>query len=114
MICAWILVGAGWLVSLAARVIRRRRLEPADAVVPAAAKRVVAHPERARAIHRIGLWPTGRVEKIPGGMRFTVSGTGFLDPASFAYSPRGEPARVGSEDVYTHLDGPWYLWDESS
>lgn len=141
VICAWILVGAGWLVPVAARVIRRRRLEPADMIVPAlaavvgalvfldaplharyrlsrgamdaAAKRVLAHPERARSIHRIGLWPTDRVERIPGGMRFTVSGAGFLDPGGFAYSPRGDPANAGGEDAYTHLDGPWYLWDES-
>ena len=141
VVSAWILVGVGWLVSVAARVLRRRRLEPADAVVPAlvvvvgalvlldaplhsryrlsrsamdaAAKRVIAHPRQARTIHRIGFWPTGRVEKIPGGMRFTVSGAGFVDAAGFAYSPKGEPANVGGEDSYTHLDGPWYLWDES-
>ena len=139
VIAAWLLVGAGWLVSVAARVIRRRRLEWADGVVPAlalvvgalvffdaplharyrlsrsamdaAATRVVAHPGQARTIHRIGLWPTDRVERIPGGMRFTVSGAGFLDAVGFAYSPSGEPARVGGEDIYTHLDGPWYLWD---
>jgi hypothetical protein len=79
----------------------------------ATAQRVLAHPERARSIHRIGLWPTDRVEKIPGGMRFTVSGAGFLDAGGFAYSPKRRPANVGGEDAYTHLDGPWYLWDES-
>jgi hypothetical protein len=141
VVVAWILLGAAWLVSVVGRVIRRRRLEPADAVVPAlavvvgalvlldaplharyrlsrsamdaAAERVIAHPGQARTIHHIGFWPTDRVEKIPGGMRFTVAGAGFLDPGGFAYSARGEPASVGSEDVYTHLDGPWYLWDES-
>ena len=138
---AWILVGAAWLVSVAARVIRGRQLEPADAVVPAltvivgalvlldaplharyrlsrsamdaAAERVIPHPGQARTIHHIGFWPTDRVEKIPGGTRFTVSGAGFLDAGGFAYSPSGAPANVGGEDVYTHLDGPWYLWDES-
>ena len=79
----------------------------------AAARKVVAHPEQARRMHRIGLWPTDRVEPIRGGMRFAVSGAGFLDAQGFAYSPDGEPARVGAEDVYTHLDGPWYVWDES-
>ncbi|HYZ78179.1 MAG TPA: hypothetical protein VE596_12480 [Gaiellaceae bacterium] len=78
-----------------------------------AAKRVVAHPEEARSIRRIGLWPTSRVEKIPGGMRFLVSGSGFLDATGFAYSPKGEPASVGGEDAYEHLDGPWYVWRES-
>jgi hypothetical protein len=78
-----------------------------------AARRVVAHPEQARKIHRIGLWRTGRVERIPGGMRFTVSEAGFFDAGGFAYSPHGKPANVGGEDAYTHLDGPWYLWDES-
>ena len=141
---AWILVLAGWVVSVGVRALRRRSLfvlEAADFVTPAlvplvwalvhfdvplharyrlsrgamdaAAKTVVVRPKRATAIHRIGLWPTDRVERIPGGMRFTVSGAGFLDPGGFAYSPRSEPANVGGEDVYTHLDGPWYLWDES-
>jgi hypothetical protein len=137
----WVLVGASWLVSVATRVLRRRPLRPADAVVPVAvlvvgalvvfdgplqvryrlsrsamdstARRVFAHPEQARAIHRIALWRTDRVENIPGGMRFTVSGARFLDDHGFAYSPHGKPAKVGAEDVYTHLDGPWYLWDES-
>jgi hypothetical protein len=137
----WVLVGASWLVSVATRVLRRRGLVRGDAVVPVlvlvlgallvfdaplqaryrlsrsamntAAKRVVAHPERARTIHRIGLWRTNRVERIPGGMRFTVAGAWFFDEHGFAYSPHGRPAKVGAEDVYTHLDGPWYLWDES-
>ena len=139
--CGWVIVGASWVVSVATRVLRRRGLRPGDALVPvlvlvvgalvvfdaplharyrlsrsamnAAAKRVVAHPEQARTIHRIGLWRTARVERIPGGMRFTVSGSRFLDDHGFAYSLHGRPANVGAEDVYTHLDGPWYLWDES-
>jgi hypothetical protein len=144
VVAAWILVGAGWVVSVGARALRRRSLfvlEAADFVTPAlvplvwalvhfdvalharyrlsrgamdaAAKTVVAHPQRATTIHRIGLWPTDRVERIPGGMRFTVSEAGFLDAGGFAYGPVGEPANVGGEDVYTHLDGLWYLWDES-
>jgi hypothetical protein len=136
-----VLVGASWVVSVAARVLRRRGLRRGDAVVPAlvlvvaallvfdtplqaryrlsrsamdaAAKRVVAHPEQARTIHRIGLWRTNRVERIPGGMRFAVAGSRFFEEHGFAYSPRGRPAKVGAEDVYTHLDGPWYRWDES-
>jgi hypothetical protein len=79
----------------------------------AAATKVVAHPEQARDMHRIGLWPTDRVERIRGGMRFVVSGAGLFDAQGFAYSLDGEPARVGAEDVYAHLDGPWYVWDES-
>src|SRR5207249_1455231 len=31
----------------------------------AAAQRVLAHPKQASSIHRIGLWPASRVEKIP-------------------------------------------------
>jgi len=136
-----VLVGASWLVSVATRVLRRRPLGLADVVAPvvilvvgalvvfdaplqaryrlsrsamdATAKRVITHPEQGRTIHRIGLWRTDRVEKIPGGTRFTVTGAELIDEAGFAYSPHGKPANVGGEDVYTHLDGPWYLWDES-
>jgi hypothetical protein len=135
VVAAWILVGASRLVSVASGAVREGRVEPTHAVVPAlalvvgalvlfdaplharyrlsrpamdaAARRVVAHPGQARSIHRIGLWPTDRVETIPGGMRFTVSGAGFLDPGGLAYSPTREPANVGGEDGYTHLDGPW-------
>lgn len=45
-------------------------------------------------------------------MRFLVSGTGFIDPGGFAFSPDGPPAVVG-EDYYTHFYGPWYIWVES-
>jgi hypothetical protein len=107
---ALVLVLAGLLYVHVPLHARYRISRPA---MNAAAKRVIRHPEQARSIHRIGLWPTSRVEKIPGGMRFVVSGAGFLDAGGFAYSPNGEPANVGGEDVYTHLDGPWYVWDES-
>lgn len=62
--------------------------------------------------NRVGSFPIGRVEDFDGGMRFLVRGTGFLDPFGFAYSPAGKPPRLG-EDSYWHLDGPWYLWEES-
>jgi hypothetical protein len=106
-----LVVVVGALVYLGVPLYARYRLSrPA---MNAAAKKVVAHPERARTMHRIGLWPTDRVARIRGGMRFVVSGAGFLDAQGFAYSPGGEPAQVAAEDIYTHFDGPWYLWDES-
>jgi hypothetical protein len=61
---------------------------------------------------RLGLFSVDRAEVIPGGMRFIVSGAGFIDPAGFAYSPNGVPPFIG-EDTYEHLSGPWYLWTES-
>jgi hypothetical protein len=43
-----------------------------------------------------------------------VVATFYVEPTGFAYSPNGDPAAVGGEDVYEHLDGPWYVWRESS
>lgn len=64
------------------------------------------------AITEIGLFDVDRVERIPGGVRFVVRGTGFLSVAGFAYLPSHEPA-VLAEEYYRHLDGPWYVWQES-
>lgn len=62
--------------------------------------------------HWIGLYPTVKIERIPGGMRFLVQGTGIFDREGFAYSPDGEPTATG-DDYYTHFSGPWWLWRES-
>ena len=62
---------------------------------------------------RVGLYPVRRVEAFDEGMRFLVTGAGFVDPAGFAYSPQGEPPNIGGEDRYWHLEGPWYQWEES-
>lgn len=71
-----------------------------------------------------GLFPVKRVEVFDGGMRFLVTGEGAgddlfpalrsysLDTYGFAYSPSGRPPRIG-EDSYLHIDGPWYLWEQS-
>lgn len=53
------------------------------------------------------------MEPFKGGMRFIVPGAGFIDEVGFARSAKGEPPNLGGEDIYTHLDGRWYLWEES-
>jgi hypothetical protein len=61
----------------------------------------------------IGLWPAEDVERIPGGMRFIVSGGGFIDTWGFAYSMSGSRSDITdpeSEDSYAQLDGGWFLW----
>lgn len=62
---------------------------------------------------RVGLYPVARVQRFEGGMRFLIRGSGFLDPSGFAYSPEDRPPNLGGEDNYVHLEGPWYLWEES-
>lgn len=62
---------------------------------------------------RIGLWSAERIQGNEGGVRFIVSGTGFLDPGGSAYSANGEPPNLGGEDHYRHLVGGWYVWRES-
>jgi hypothetical protein len=63
----------------------------------------------------IGLWPVERVERLPGGMRFIVSGCGFIDRCGFAYSTSGSSLDIAdpeSGDRYEHLDGNWFEWTE--
>ena len=76
------------------------------------AREISAGSRSPQGIQRIGLWDVEKVERVRGGMRFLVDGTGFLDPVGFAYSPRGKPPIIG-EDFYEHLDGPWWIWTES-
>jgi hypothetical protein len=75
------------------------------------AQQVQADPNAGASTTRIGLYRVSRVEPIPGGMRFVIDGTGFLDRWGFAYSPNGAPAS-GGLDEYEHFRGPWYLWRE--
>ena len=64
----------------------------------------------------IGLWPVQDVERLPGGVRFIVSGCGFIDRCGFAYSTSGSSASIAdpddSEDRYEHLDGNWFIWTD--
>ena len=62
---------------------------------------------------RVGLFPVGRVQRFDGGMRFIVRGAGLIDKYGFAYTPEGRPPNLGGEDNYLHLEGPWYVWEES-
>ncbi|MEO3892594.1 hypothetical protein [Nonomuraea sp. B5E05] len=61
----------------------------------------------------IGLFPVERAERIRGGVRFAIDGTGFFSTDGFAWSPEGEPPEPEGEDLYEHWQGPWYLWSES-
>ena len=90
----------------------RVRYEVSEDAMNRVASEVVRGERDPATIRRIGLWEVDRAERVRGGMRFLVSGTGFLDPIGFAYSPAGPPPVIG-EDSYEHLDGPWYLWIES-
>ncbi|MGW4411607.1 hypothetical protein ACWEJ6_46820 [Nonomuraea sp. NPDC004702] len=61
----------------------------------------------------IGLFPVGRAERISGGVRFAIDGTGFFGATGFAWSPEAEPPEPDGEGLYEHWHGPWYLWSES-
>jgi hypothetical protein len=58
----------------------------------------------------IGLYPVERVERIPNGMRFAITDSGFLDRIGFAFSTAGEPPNVDGNDLYSKLDGGWWTW----
>jgi hypothetical protein len=64
----------------------------------------------------IGLWPVEDLERLPGGIRFIVSGCGFIDRCGFAYSTSGSIADLADpagENRYEHLEGNWFMWIES-
>ncbi|MER6577235.1 hypothetical protein [Nonomuraea sp. NPDC001023] len=58
----------------------------------------------------VGLFPLTSIERVPGGARFLASDTGFIDRYGFAWLPGGAPAEE-SHSEYTHLEGPWYVWE---
>ena len=61
---------------------------------------------------RVGLFLVRETETRDGTVRLITSDDGMLDRAGLVFSPRGKPERVG-EDNYTHLTGPWWLWQRS-
>jgi hypothetical protein len=61
----------------------------------------------------IGLWPAESIERVPGGMRFLVSGAGLFDQEGFAYSSDGSVEAIQKPDedsFYTRIDDHWFLW----
>ncbi|MFI6927488.1 hypothetical protein ACIBIZ_46680 [Nonomuraea spiralis] len=58
----------------------------------------------------VGLYPLTAIGRMEGGARFLVSDTGLLDQYGFAWSPGGRPPEE-SHTAYTHLEGPWYIWE---
>lgn len=63
-------------------------------------------------IDRVGLFPAQEVETFDGGVRFLVDEC-MVDMCGFAYSSKGRPPNLSGEDSYYHLEGRWYLWEES-
>lgn len=77
------------------------------------AAELLASPDRTTAPNqRLGLYWAKDIEQVRGTVRFHVASSGFGNNAGFAYSPAGAPPQLG-EDSYWHLEGPWYLWEES-
>jgi hypothetical protein len=61
---------------------------------------------------RLGLFSVERVDSNPDGYLF-YDGTSDLSDTGdgIAYLPHGIPVGLAyAEDVFTHLDGPWYSW----
>jgi hypothetical protein len=118
-ILAWIWFPCAGLVIVTGLPLHARFLASRSALT-AEAQRIAAEPEAfpARPLESgeprwIGLYPINRAEAIPGGARFVVADTGFVDLCGFAWSPEGEPANVGGEDRYLHFHGDWWTWRES-
>lgn len=58
----------------------------------------------------IGLYPVEHVERIGNGMRFLISGSGFIDQVGMAYSTDGEPHGIDGTDEYRPIGGGWWTW----
>lgn len=86
--------------------VRYAASRPAMTAFAEAAQR---DPDNVKDRRRVGLWPVDAVQSYPGGVRFIVRGTGFLDQGGFAFSEHGQPPVMG-EDAYYHLHGDWYIW----
>jgi hypothetical protein len=56
----------------------------------------------------VGLYYATRIERCPGGMRFTIPGSGLFAPCGFVYSPSG-PASKTRDFFCPVLSGPWYV-----
>jgi hypothetical protein len=114
-IAAWLalpVVVLAAAVAVATDAPMKVRFELSQPAMDQAARDVLARKRDPAGIDRIGLWEVDRAERVDGTFRFLVAESGFLDPVGFAYSPRGEPPYVG-EDSYWHLEGPWWVWEES-
>jgi hypothetical protein len=66
----------------------------------------VTHPAR------LGLYRIRKVQRFDGGVRLLTSEC-MSDLCGFAYSPEGEPPKGRGENHFVHLEGPWYLWEQS-
>ncbi len=61
---------------------------------------------------RVGLFPVKRVETFEDGIRFIVNDC-MSDTCGFAYTATGRPPNLGGEDTYHHIDGGWFVWEQS-
>jgi hypothetical protein len=57
----------------------------------------------------VGIYFAEGIETLPGGVRFFIRGSGFIDRDGFAYSSQPLPTNDG-DDKYTPLRNGWYLW----
>jgi hypothetical protein len=58
----------------------------------------------------VGLYSLTSIDRTEDGAQFLISDTGFLNRYGFAWSPKGPPAEE-SHTGYTHVQGPWYIWE---
>lgn len=113
---AWLLVPAAMgIVFLLVRqnVPYNVRLSLSRPAMDQAAAEIIAGGSTDRAW--IGLYPTDVVERVPGGMRFAVEGSGFLSRWGFAYAVDGDPAAGEFDplwccDSYEPIGGGWFRW----
>ncbi|MFI7000400.1 hypothetical protein [Nocardia sp. NPDC050175] len=59
----------------------------------------------------LGVIRVTRITKRDGGCRFYTH-LGLMSPVGFAYFPDRTPVSSSPEDSYTHLEGPWYRFDD--
>ncbi|MGN9786054.1 hypothetical protein ACTMTF_31820 [Nonomuraea sp. ZG12] len=75
------------------------------------ARTVASSPESTdHADQWVGLYPLTSISRTADGAHFLVSGTGFLSQYGFGWSPKAPPAQESHTD-YTHIQGPWYIWE---
>ena len=90
----------------------RARFALSENAMNEVAREVIGGERDPETIERIGLWNVDDVQRIAGGMRFTVRDAGFISSTGFAYQADGLPPPRHA--TFRYYRGGWYIWTGQS
>lgn len=86
-----------------------------ESAMDRAAQQIMNTPAKSVVVPKwIGTFPVEKVELFPGGMRFVVRGTRFINGGGFAYIPHGQPLspEAYNNNQYQRYSDNWYTYHE--